>query len=140
MPPPAAGVEAVANFASCIACVILSADHLPFSARAATLLITVGSMPSTEPKAIALSSVKAPVLTLSNMLSGNRERGIALEVTFPPTLRPCRCKAAASAVMSRINLAASIAVPWPSAMFCKAPMARASFAVLAGKYRTKTLS
>ena len=63
---PASPPPVLANFASCMAWTIFSADHLPAIACLATSLMIASSTPSAEPSATALEVAKSPVAVLSN--------------------------------------------------------------------------
>ena len=126
--PPPSGPEVCANLASCMACRIFSADHLPLPAAAATSRMTASSNGSL-PRAMALAMSSLPVTPLSKMSWGRRLRGMAFSATGPRTLMLRWASWVGSMPMSRMILAASQGVPMPSAMFSMAPMARACSAL-----------
>ena len=126
-PPPVASAV-WANLASCMAWRIFSADQLPLAAAAATSRTTTSSS-FTLPRATALSRLNLPVAPCSKISCGRRDKATPFCATPLVTSMLRRAISSPSMPMSRMILAASQAVPWPSAMFSIAPMARACSAL-----------
>ena len=82
----------------------------------------------------------SPRTTASNIGSDNFDSASPLDAFASERLSPASSNTLLSNPPSRITLAASISVPWPSAMFCNAPISLASAAVSACMYRTSIFS
>ena len=137
-PPPVASAVC-ANLASCMAWRILSAGQ-PFLAAWAATSRTTTSSSFTLPRATAFSKLNLPVAPCSKISCGKRERATPFSATPLVTSMLRRAISSPSMPMSRMILAASQAVPWPSAMFSMAPMARACSAVGASISQVKMVS
>ena len=77
-------------------------------------------------------------MTFARMFESRRDIAKPSLAVFSPSEMPFSANSSGVVLLSWKNFAASTAVPRPSAMFCKAPMARAFLALLATMWRTVT--
>ena len=124
-----------ANCAMLAASAVLFALQPFFLAALAKSIITC-SEELLLPIAAPISSVIRCAATSSNKLAGSLDKGIAFLITAPLGLIPCSSISAAPIFVSLIIFAASTPVPFPSAIFCIAPLVLAVSASGASKYLT----
>ena len=133
-PPPPALVSA--NLASCMAWAIFSGAQLPLIACLATSLMMASSTSAAEPRATALGVDSSPMAALSKSHWGSRLMARPSLDSLPLRVTPWMRMSSGVMPVSRKTLAASMAVPFSSLMFCRAPTTRASADVGASMYWT----